>query len=94
MNNSKEDNADTIDKFTRKASLGKYRVLGYDQYDYNNYFIEEFENIEDAICLLRKRASKANGTPTSFPDVYFIYNDKEDALYKGTFDDGIENLKS
>lgn len=79
-------------RFTRKASLGKYRVLGYDQYDYRDYFIEEFESIEHAIDLLKERAAKANGTPTSFSDQYFIYNDKEEALYKGTFDDGIEKF--
>ncbi len=92
MNNSKEDKADTIDKFTRKASHGKYRVLGYDQYDYSDYFIDEFDHLEQAMELLKKRASKANGTPTSFSDEYFIYTDKEEALYKGTFDDGIKKL--
>ncbi len=92
MNNSKEDNVDTIDKFTRKASLGKFRVLGYDQYDYSDYFIDEFDDLEQAMELLKKRASKANGTPTSFSDEYFIYTDKEEALYKGTFDDGIKKL--
>ncbi len=92
MNNSKEDNVDTIDKFTRKASLGKYRGLGYDQYDYNDYFIDEFNNIEQSIKLLKEKASKVNGAPTSFSDVYYIYNDKEETLFKGTFDDGIKKL--
>jgi hypothetical protein len=92
MNNCKEDNVDTIDKFIQKASLGKYRVLGYDQYDYTDYFIDESDSLEQAIELLKKRSSKANGTPTSFSDVYYIYNDKEEALYKGTFDDGIEKF--
>ncbi len=87
-----EDNCDSLDKFTRKASHGKYRVLGYDQYDYSDYFIDEFEHLEQAMELLKKRASKANGTPTSFSDEYFIYDDKEEALYKGTFDDGIEKF--
>jgi hypothetical protein len=92
MNNSKEDNADTGDKCTRKTSLGKYRVSDYDQYDYNDYFIDELDTLEQAMKLLKKRASKANGTSTPFSDVYFIYNDKEEALYKGTFDDGIKKL--
>jgi ankyrin repeat protein len=81
-------------KHSRKASLGKYRVVGYDQYDYRDYFIEEFENIDDAIHLLKERVAKPNGSPTSFSDVYFIYNDKEEALYKGTFDEGFEKLPS
>jgi len=82
----------SIDIFTRKATGGKYRVLGYDQYDYNDYYIDEFIHLKHAVKLLKKRASKANGEPTSFSDVYFIYNDIEEALYKGTFDKGIEKL--
>ena len=92
MSENKEDNGDTVNIFTRKASVGKYRVLGYDQYDYNDYFIDEFDYLEQAIDLLKKKASKANGTPTSFSDEYFIYNDNEVALYKGTFDEGIKKL--
>lgn len=89
---SSDMNIDTVDKFTRKASFGKYRVLGYDQYDYSDYFIEEFDTLEQALKLLKKRTLKANGTPTSFSDVYFIYNEKEEALYKGTFDNGVKKL--
>jgi len=47
-----------IDKFTRKATSGKYRVVGYDQYDYGDYFIDEFSNIDHALDLLKKRCSK------------------------------------
>jgi hypothetical protein len=36
METRKEDNTEILDRFTRKASLGKFRVLGYDQYDHNN----------------------------------------------------------
>jgi len=82
----------SIDIFTRKATRGKFRVLGYDQYDYNDYYIDEFDHLKHAVKLLKKRASKANGEPTSFSDVYFIYNEIEEALYKGTFDKGIEKL--
>jgi len=38
-----------LDKLTRKASLGKYRVIDYDQYDYSDYFINEYSNIYLAI---------------------------------------------
>lgn len=81
-----------VDKFTRKATSGTYRVVGYDQYDYSDYFIDEFANLEHALQLLKQRCSTSNATPTSFSDVYFIYNDKEMALYKGTYDEGIEKL--
>lgn len=79
-----------MNKFSRKASSEKYRVIGYDQYDYNDYFIDEFSNIDHAIDLLKRRCATSNATPSSFSDVYFIYNDKEQMLYKGTFDDGLE----
>ncbi|WP_427983727.1 hypothetical protein [Agarivorans sp.] len=81
-----------MDTFTRRASVGKYRVMGYDQYDYSDYFIDEFAQLEQAMELLKKRVAKSNAIPTSFSDVYFIYNDQEQALYRGTFDEGIENL--
>lgn len=81
-----------MDTFTRKASRGKYRVMGYDQYDYSDYFIDEFSSLEQAIELLKQRAAKSNAFPTSFSDIYFVYNDQEQALYRGTFDQGIENL--
>nr|WP_157051610.1 hypothetical protein [Agarivorans gilvus]GGB14177.1 hypothetical protein GCM10007414_29500 [Agarivorans gilvus] len=81
-----------MDTFSRKASHGKYRVMGYDQYDYSDYFIDEFVSLEQAMALLKKRVAKSNALPTSFSDVYFIYNDLEQALYRGTFDKGIEKL--
>lgn len=81
-----------INKFTRKASFGQYRVLGYDQYDYSDYFINEFTELKLGVDLLETKCSTANATPTSFSDIFFIYNDKEEALYKASFDDGIQNL--
>lgn len=36
-----------VDKFTRKASSGKYRVIGYDLYDYRDYFINESSNLKE-----------------------------------------------
>lgn len=77
---------------TQKTPVGKYRLIGYDQYDYNYYFIGEFETIEQTMGLLKEKIAKANGMPTSFSDVYYIYNDKEKALYKGSFDEGIVKL--
>mgnify|MGYP000669016086 CR=1 FL=1 len=91
MGNNKEDSADLMDKFSRKASAGKYRVMGYDQYDYNDYFIAEFGDLVQAKNLLKEKASIANGIPTSFSDVYYIYDDKENMLYKGSYDEGIKN---
>lgn len=35
--------------FSNKASTGKYRVVGYDQYDYSEYFIDELPNLEQAL---------------------------------------------
>jgi hypothetical protein len=76
--------------FSNKATTGQYRVVGYDQYDYSEYFIDELPNLEQALRLLKTKCAAPNATPTSFSDVYFIYNDKEEILYKGTFDNGIE----
>ena len=76
--------------FSNKASTGKYRVVGYDQYDYSEYFIDELPNLEQALQLLKTKCAAPNATPASFSDVYFIYDDKEEILYKGTFDNGIE----
>ena len=76
--------------FSNKASTGQYRVVGYDQFDYSEYFTEELPNLDQALQLLKTKCAAPNATPTSFSDVYFIYNDKEEMLYKGTFDNGIE----
>lgn len=77
---------------SRKAPNGKYRVIGYDQYDYSHYVVEDLDTIEQAIELLKERSSQANAIPTSFSDIYFIYNEKEQALYKASFEMGIEKL--
>lgn len=52
-----------VDKFTRAASSRKYRIIGYDQYDYNDYFINEFSSLYLALFLLWRKRSKPNGTP-------------------------------
>ena len=76
--------------FSNKASTGQYRVVDYDQFDYSEYFTDELPNLDQALQLLKTKCAAPNATPTSFSDVYFIYNDKEEMLYKGTFDNGIE----
>lgn len=81
-----------VTKFSCKANSGKYRVTGYDQYDYSSYYINEFSYIWQALFVLWIKSLKANAEPAYFSDIYFIYNDNEKALYKGTFVDGIVKL--
>jgi hypothetical protein len=81
-----------IDKYTRKASPGTFRVIGYDQYDYSDFFVGEFDNMEEAIELIKVESSTPNAIPASFSNIYFVYNDKKEALYKASFEEGLKNL--
>lgn len=78
-----------MNKHARQASAGKYRITGYDQYDYTDYFVDEFENLNEALAVLERKRAVANGSPSSFSDIYFIYDDQAQLLYRGTYDEGI-----
>ncbi len=80
------------DKNTRRASPGKYRVTGYDQYEKRDFYVSEFDDLEEAIALLSIKRASPNAIPVSFSDVYFVYDDKEVGLYRATHDGGLENL--
>jgi hypothetical protein len=80
--------------FTTKANKGKYRVSAYDPYDYDRYVIDEFDNIESALALVKEKSLKATSTPSMYSDIYFIYNDQDIALYKSNFDDGLIKIEN
>lgn len=71
----------------RRAPAGKFRVIGYDQYDYSDYLIGDYGTRAEAIQTARDRAKVPNGIPTSFSDLYLIYDDQGICLGKITFDD-------
>lgn len=79
-----------MNKEQRCAPRGFYRLTGYDQYDYSDYHIDDYEDLDQALQALNKRISTANATPTSLSDQYFIYNDKNECLYMGNHDDGVK----
>ena len=81
-----------MDKFSRCAPFGMYRVTGYDMYDYSDYYIGDFSTLEEALKLTKIKISKPNGFPTSFSDVFFIYDDQDNMLYRGNHDEGIKDM--
>ena len=83
-----------MDRYTRRASSGIYRIVGYDQYDQNDYFVGEFNERSKALEKIKAKSSVSNGSPTSFSDVFFIYNDQEQLLYRATYDSGVEKIES
>ena len=71
----------------RPAPPGLFRVIGYDQFDYTDYTVGDFPTAEEAHCAAQNCASQPNGIPTSFSDIYFIYNDQGVCLRRITYDD-------
>ena len=56
--------------------------------------IDEFDNIESALALVKEKSLKATSTPSMYSDIYFIYNDQDIALYKSNFDDGLIKIEN
>lgn len=71
----------------RRAPTGLFRVVGYDQYDYLDYVVGDFNTPEEATRIATARAGEPNGIPTSFSDLYFVYNDRGECLKRVTFDE-------
>ena len=71
----------------RRAPPGEFRVVGYDQYDYSDYVVGDFATPEEAGRVARARAASPNGTPTSFSDLFFVYDDQGTCLERVTYDE-------
>jgi hypothetical protein len=72
---------------SRRAPEGKFRVVGYDQYDYTDYVVGDFATPQEAVRVARAKAAVPNGIPTSFSDLFFVYDDRGICLEQVTYDD-------
>ena len=71
----------------RVAPHGFFRVTGYDQYDYCDYFVGDYSSIETAIQEARSRALVANASPSSYSDIFFVHDDLGGCRYQVTHDE-------
>ncbi len=72
---------------TRCAPKGKYRVVGYDRYDYTDYVVGDFATFKEAGKAARAKAAVRNAIPASLSDLFFVYDDKGICLEQVTYDD-------
>lgn len=79
-----------MDRHGRKASPGTFRIVGYNQNDYTDFFVDEFDNLDKALKEAEMKRSVPDAVPSSMSTIYFIYNDQGTLLYRATHDDGIE----
>lgn len=75
------------DNDRRTAPAGLFRLTGYDQYDYSDYFIADYPTLEQAAQEARHRASTPNGSPPSFSDLFLVYDDRGICKYRVTHED-------
>lgn len=71
----------------RVPPCGLFRLTGYDQYDYSDYFIGDYPTLESAIQEARARASEANASPSSFSDIFLVYDHLGVCRYRITHDE-------
>jgi hypothetical protein len=71
----------------RTAPYGYFRLSGYDRYDCSDYFIGDYTDPDLAIQEARERAATPNGSPTSFSDIFYVYDDLGVCRYRVTHDD-------
>ncbi len=71
----------------RCAPEGKFRVVGYDRYDYTDYIVGDFATSQEAGKAARARAAVPNAIPTSISDLFLVYDDKGTCLEQVTYDD-------
>ncbi len=71
----------------RTAPPGLFRLIGYDQYDYSDYFIADYPTLERAVEEARRKASVPNGSPTSFSDLFLVHDDRGTCRFRVTHDD-------
>lgn len=79
-----------MNRHGRKASPGKFRIVGYNQNDYTDCVVDEFDDLNQALEAAETKRSVPDATPTSLSTIYYIYNDQEQLLYRATYDGGIE----
>jgi hypothetical protein len=77
----------------RQASPEMYRIVGYDCFDYTDYVVDECDALESALSILQKSCAKPNAIPVTDSNVYFIYDDKGEALYRCSYSEGLTNCK-
>jgi hypothetical protein len=71
----------------RRARKGCYLVIGYDQYDYSEYPVGQYISLSRAKKAARNQARRANALPTSFSDVYFVYDAAGEGRYRISHDE-------
>ena len=71
---------------SRRAPEGAFRVIGHDQYDHADYVVGDFLTLQEANRVARARAADPNGIPTSFSDVFLVYDDQGICLEKVAYD--------
>ena len=69
------------------AYKGCYVVIGHDQHDHSDYLVGHYISLSRAKKAARTKARRANRLPTSFSDVFFVYDSKGACPYRITFDD-------
>ncbi len=71
----------------RCAPEGKFRVVGYDRYDYTDYVVGDFATSREAGKVARAKSAAPNAIPTSLSDLFLVYDDKGTCLEQVTYDD-------
>jgi len=66
---------------------GMFRLTGFDQYDYCDYFVGDFPSLEGAMEEARSRAMEPNASPSSFSDIFFVYDHCGVCRYQITHDE-------
>ncbi|SNB44913.1 hypothetical protein [Geobacter sp. DSM 9736] len=74
----------------RIAPSGLFRLTGYDQYDYCDYRVGDYPSLEIAIREARSRALTPNAVPSSFSDIFFVYDHLGVCRYRVTHDELME----
>lgn len=81
-----------MDTHERTASPGKFRIVGYEQNDYTYHFVAELDDLEAALKELEVKRSTPTAMPTSMSNIFYIYNDQGKALYRASYDEGIDKI--
>jgi hypothetical protein len=58
-------------------------------FDYHDYRVGDLPTLEEVIGAMKSRIAWPNGAPTWSSDYFFIHNDQNECLFRGSYDDGI-----